>query len=173
LPEYLDPSEGIQEKLSSAPVISQPLANISTRQGNPVLENSPSVVTTSLAQTTIVQEVGLSTSVNSAPQEPVRGGIDLNTKWLDLKITGSGEMNIFLDGKNIEMIPIRGIIPRILEIRPVTMSSIYLIISNASTLHSGDSLSRNVTVRTNDPYGESVKYINRIFSKYETEMSVV
>jgi hypothetical protein len=64
-------------------------------------------------------------------EEPKRGGIDFNTKWLDLRVTTNGETELFLDNQNIELIPIRGIMPRIMEIRPVNMDTIFLLIENS------------------------------------------
>ena len=62
---------------------------------------------------------------------PLRGGIDFNTKWLDLRVTSNGKSELFLGNQNIESISIRGIMPRILEIRPVNMDTIFLLIKNS------------------------------------------
>lgn len=67
-----------------------------------------------------------------APAEHRRGGIDLNSKWLDLRVTSNDEVTLFLGDQNIESIPIRGIMPRILEIRPVNMDQIFLLMENSS-----------------------------------------
>lgn len=74
-------------------------------------------------------------AVRSASSENVRpikrkGGIDLNTKWLDLRVSVDGTIELYLDNQNIESLPIRGIVPVIRDIHPINMDNIFLLIEN-------------------------------------------
>lgn len=63
------------------------------------------------------------------PVTPTRGGIDFHTKWLDLRVTETGETEFFLENQNIESMTILGVVPTILDIRPVDMERVLLLMN--------------------------------------------
>ena len=167
LPEYLDPSEGIKpeafdeaatpdEQYAGVPTPDEILnkegrladaasndpAVLTNGEEHPILPTNGPAASSGLAPTVVVEGIGTGDEELAGPPEARKGGIDLRTKWLDLRVTGDGEMNLFLDGENIEMVPIRGIVPRILDIRSVTMNNIYLIIGSAQAVNPAEFLSR-------------------------------
>jgi hypothetical protein len=118
LPVYLDPTqdEGLKSFESDVPVEVASSGLEPVEKGIRAESSAPP------------DSVG---NVVKADAEPKRGGIDFNTKWLDLRVTTNGETELFLDNQNIESISIRGIMPRIMDIRPVSMETIFLLTGNS------------------------------------------